>query len=241
MSDEPSNDPDLDLATLGETKVDGGFRRVTVPPQPLALAWLRELLLEAAADSSELSRAGLEGFEAWSFLATLVGTEWARGARRSSPAAVRVLRRRLRALGVRATSFEAAAAAPVGTPVHLQGVIKEATRPLHQSRATSHIWFHSEVNAHNVRLVVEEGCDFLMGDDTGRTACVMAMRGHLVNGARLVAGDRVSVFGMTDLVADAAARGERSARVLAVRAGDDGPLVVRLAHRAPDARAERIL
>src|SRR5690242_11594137 len=118
-------DGDHDFAkgetVLGETLFEGGFRRVAERPPPLALARLRELLLDVATDGADLTRAGLESFPSWRFVATLCGTEWVRGARRSSLAARRVLRRRLRSLGVRPISFEAAAALPVGSPVHLEG------------------------------------------------------------------------------------------------------------------------
>ncbi|MDB4980055.1 MAG: hypothetical protein JWM82_807 [Myxococcales bacterium] len=221
-------------AEPGETIIEDGFRRVSPPPAPLALARLRELLLDVASDGADVTRAALEGFHSWRFVSTLCGTEWARGGRRSSLAARRVLRRRLRALGARPSSFEAASALPVGSPVHLEGTV----RSLHPGRATSHIWSHSAMQAHNVRLEVEEGHDFLLVEETGRTTRVIAARGHLINGERLAAGDRASVFGVTDLVLDGpgSAR-DQGARVLAVRAGDDAPLLIRLALPRPAPQA----
>jgi hypothetical protein len=216
----------------GETVFEEGFRRVAAGPPPLALARLRELLLDVATDGADVTRAALEGFHSWRFVSTLCGTEWARGGRRSSLAARRVLRRRLRALGARPSSFEAASALPIGSPVHLEGTV----RSLHPGRATSHIWSHSAMEAHNVRLDVEEGHDFLLVEETGRTARVIAARGHLINAERLEAGTRASVFGMTDLVLDAdgaRASVERGGRVLALRAGDDAPLLIRRAAQAP--------
>jgi hypothetical protein len=87
------------------------------------------------------------------------------------------------------------------------------------------------MSADNVRRLVEEGHDFFVTDDAGQTACVIAARGHLINADRLHDGDRVSVFGFVDRVADPRgkarsphARGELS---LAVRSGDALPLLVR--------------
>jgi hypothetical protein len=255
--DEASPEAEVDLA-LGEIARAGGFRRVTRGAAPLALARLRDLLLDAAADGADLSRAGLEGFHSWQFLATLVGTEWAAGTRRSSLAARRVLRRRLRALGVRPISFEEAAALPIGSPVHLTGTARELAPPTLRSAVDvggpvdpvdlagaahiahiGHIWSHSEMTAHNVRLAVEDGSDFFLDEasrDSRRTACVISARGHLVNAQRLDRGDAVSVFGVTDLVLDASGRRggvERQARVLALRSGDDAPLLVRRRAQAP--------
>jgi hypothetical protein len=222
-SEEEAED---DLA-LGETPLDDGFRRVGRGPAPLELARLRELLLEVASDGAALTRAGLEGFGTWRSVATLCGTEWARGSRRGSAAALRLLRRRLQWLGTRASSIAEASALPVGSPVHLVGTV----RPLPQSRATSHIWSYRAMTSHNLRLDLEEGHDFFLVAEDGRTARVISRRGHLVNAERLDAGDRVSVFGATDLVAGSSETSslaaDRDARRFAVRAGDDAPLVVR--------------
>jgi hypothetical protein len=212
---------------LGEVAGVAGFRRVTAGPEPLALARLRALLLEVANGGSARMRDALEGFQSWRSLATLCGTEWTAGTRRSSMAARRVLQRRLRALGAAPLSVSAAASAPVGTAAHLRGSI----RPMLTSRQKTHIWFHSAMNTDNVRLTVEEGHDFFLTDDEGRTACVIVARGHLVNADQLVAGDVVSVFGYLDRVAGPRAAGadifDRDARALAVRAGDDLPLLIR--------------
>jgi hypothetical protein len=87
------------------------------------------------------------------------------------------------------------------------------------------------MNTDNVRLAVEEGHDFFLVDERGgETARVMVARGHLVNDDVLLAGDRVSVFGFTDETPappDRADPLDRGARSLAVRAGDDLPLLLR--------------
>jgi hypothetical protein len=214
---------------------------VSPPPAPLALARLRELLLDVATGGSSSLREGLEGFRSWSCLATLCGSEWTAGTRRSSLAARRVLQRRLRALGTAPVSVEAAAAMPVGSMVHVRGSI----RPVHPLDAAegglkSHIWSHSAMNTDNVRGVTEEGHDFFLTDVSkngrGETLCVMVARGHLVNADALVAGDRASVFGFTDVVARRAPGSPgpgREPRMLALRSGDDLPLLVRKLAREP--------
>jgi hypothetical protein len=100
------------------------------------------------------------------------------------------------------------------------------------------------MNTDNVRFAVEEGHDFFLSDEKGgQTACVIVARGHLVNADVLDVGDRVSVFGFTDETTRGAFLGdalERRARSLALRAGDDLPLLLRrLAQEAvPGDRSE---
>jgi hypothetical protein len=230
---------------LGETELfdaDGdweavstGFRRVSAPPEPLALARMRALLLDAASDGTPLLREGLAGFQSWRCLETICGSDWAAGTLRGSVAVRRVLRRRLRLLGTRPLSVAGAAALPVGAAVHLRGTIRSIPSSRLNSHI-SHIWFQRAMTAHNVRLQVEQGHHFFLTDAEGQTARVIASRGYLVNATEMAGGDTVSVFGFTDRIADPAAESagtagrERSA--LAVRAGDDLPLLVRLVAQA---------
>ena len=78
--------PTSDLDVTGERETfDGpegtssstGFRRVSLPPEPHALARLRELLLDAASEGALPLREGLEGFQSWRCLETLCGSTWA--------------------------------------------------------------------------------------------------------------------------------------------------------------------
>jgi hypothetical protein len=234
---------------LGETALEGGFRRVTREPEPLALARLRELVLEVAAGGSDQLRAGLEGFQSWRSLATLCGSEWSAGARRSSAAARRILERRLRELGRAPCRLEHAAGLPIGASVHVRGIVRHL-RPLRpvdpassEGGLKSHIWSRSAMNTDNVRVQVEEGHDFFLTDEqSGQTACVMVARGHLVNAEALAAGDRVSVFGCVDRSARATARidpFDRAPTGLAIRAGDDRPLLVRKLAREAQAGVDR--
>lgn len=220
-----------DTLALGETALEDGFRRVSEGPEPLALARLRELLLDVATGGGDQLRAALEGFRSWRSLATLCGSEWTAGTRRGSAAARRVLQRRLRALGVPPIPIGRAARLPVGTAVHVRGTIRRLRPDGAEGGLQSHIWSHSAMNTDNVRLAVEEGHDFFLVDERGgETARVMVARGHLVNDDVLLAGDRVSVFGFTDETPappDRADPLDRGARSLAVRAGDDLPLLLR--------------
>jgi hypothetical protein len=92
------------------------------------------------------------------------------------------------------------------------------------------------MTADNVRFLIEEGQHFFLTDTKGQTARVIATRGYLVNAAKLAPGDRVSVFGFTDRIADPSADSSdisgRERSLLAVRAGDDVPLIVRLVSQA---------
>jgi hypothetical protein len=229
---------------LGETAFESGFRRVSEGPAPLALVRLRELLLDVARGGSDQLRAALEGFRSWRSLATLCGSAWTDGTRQSSMAARRVLQRRLRALGVAPIPVGRAAALPAGTAVHVRGTIRRLRSDDSEGGLKSHIWFHSAMNTDNVRFEVEEGHDFFLVDEKDRqTACVIVARGHLVNAESLVVGDRVSVFGFTDSTPLALAPREpldRRARALAVRAGDDLPLLLRRLgpEEARDGRSE---
>src|SRR5262249_40310104 len=110
---------------------------------------------------------------------------------------------------------------------HLRG----SARRMVPSRVESHIWVVSAMSADNVRLIVEEGHDFFLTDTSGRSICVIAARGHLINAERLMDGDRVSVFGVLYRIADprveARSPHARGGLALAVRAADEVPLLVR--------------
>jgi hypothetical protein len=226
--------PRADPLSFGETALEGGFRRATRAPEPLALARLRELLLDVAAGSGEAVRAALEGFRSWSSLANLCGTEWTAGARRHSAAAQRVLQRRLRALAAKPVTVARAGELPVGSAVHVRGIIRAAnSNPGSEGGPKSHIWFHSTTCTDNVRVVVEQGHDFFLTCEAtaGRaTTHVVVARGHLVNAEELRDGDRVAVFGFTDRVAGRGATRrdplDRGASDLVLRSGDDLPLLV---------------
>jgi hypothetical protein len=227
MESEPESEASRMVWPEETPRDGGGFRRLSRFPEPMALARLRARLLDAASGGAGPVEDGLAGFQSWKFLITLCESAWTAGARRDSAAARRLLQRRLRMLGIRATSFAAAAALPAGAAVHLRGVAR--AMPAHgPDPEPSHIW---RVGTSEVGLLVEEGRDFFLTGEAGETACVIAARGHLINADRLADGDAVSVFGFVDRIADARAqarsvhaRGELS---LALRSGDALPLLVR--------------
>jgi hypothetical protein len=96
------------------------------------------------------------------------------------------------------------------------------------------------MTADNVRFLIEQGHHFFLTDTEGQTARVIATRGYLVNALELAPGDRVSVFGFTDRVADPSGNSSgvsgRERSVLAMRAGDDVPLILRRLGRARSAQ-----
>jgi hypothetical protein len=239
VSTSRSTPPDL---VLGEVATEHGFHRVSLAPEPLALARLSALLLDVATDGSALLREGLEGFKSWRFLASLCGTAWTTGARRSSGAARRVLQRRLRVLGTRPITVATAGQLPIGAPAHVCGTIvplpgtsapaSSSRLPAHISHI-AHIWSLSAMTTDNVRCTVEDGHDFFLTDEEGETLRVIAARGVLVNADTLEPGDRISAFGFVDRVLDSTPRGvdalTRGATSLALRSGDDLPLLLRRA------------
>jgi hypothetical protein len=85
----------------------------------------------------------------------------------------------------------------------------------------------------NVRVTLEEGHDFFLAEEGGATVRVIAARGYLLNADTLLPGEHVSVFGFTDRTPAPAGVASRSESVLAVRAGDDAPLLIR---RQPQGR-----
>src|SRR5215468_5889441 len=133
---------------LGETACEeGGFRRVSRVPEPLALARMRTMLLEAAAGGATLLEDGLAAFGEWKFLTTLCESVWSAGARRDSRASRRLLQRRLRTLGTRPVSFITAASLPSGSAVHLRGVVQR----LSSNSPKAYIWSVSTIGTDNVR------------------------------------------------------------------------------------------
>ncbi|HET6147998.1 MAG TPA: hypothetical protein VFH68_10750 [Polyangia bacterium] len=151
------------------------------------------------------------------------------GAFGRSAGARRILRATLRFLGTRPTPVEALATVARGTPARVVGTVQRARWKL-----TSHIWFKGESSDHNVRLLVEEGHDFFLLSASGQEVLVLASGGWLTGGSgtALDVGDRVEVLGFVDRVIDHGSRSSpRNPRgepiALALRAGDELPLVVR--------------
>ena len=86
-------------------------------------AWQESVCVQASPSVHEVP-SGAAGFEQWRFLATLCQSAWTAGVRRGSPAARRLLRRRLSLLGTQPQSWTTAAALPSGSFVHLRGTAR---------------------------------------------------------------------------------------------------------------------
>jgi hypothetical protein len=236
-------------ATSELTLLADGFRRVGPPPPAREGGRLRALLAAAGSGPAGTARPvqdGVATLGSWhnaSAFAALLPA----GALGRTAAARRILRRALTFLGTPPTAVDALETVARGAPVRLIGRVQ---RP--RWKLVSHIWSKSESSDHNVRLLVEEGHDFFLqvaswpGGLAVVEVLVLAAGGWLAGGAgtALHAGDPVEVWGFADRVIDQAARSSsRHPRgeplALALRAGDDLPLVVhKIAPRPPHARGE---
>jgi hypothetical protein len=208
----------------------GGFRRSGPPADPARSRALRQRLSLAAAGQGRAVQDGLALFCSWAGAAAIAPIVLPPAALRRTEAARRALQRSLRTLGTKAGAIGQLSAAPRGTPAR---VIGRVVAP--RWKVSSHIWFKSMTNEHNVRLLVEEGHDFFLTDASGQVALVMAAGGHLIGapGIAIDAGDLVEVFGFTDQVIEPGSplgssnpRGEPIA--LALRSGDELPVIVRV-------------
>jgi hypothetical protein len=234
-------DPAPGLSLLAD-----GFRRVGPVPGPRDAGRLRALLAAAASGPVGASGAlqdGLATLSSWenaSGIAPLLPA----GAFGRSPAARRILRAALCFLGTQPTPPAALDLVARGAPARVVGKVQRA-----RWKQFSHIWFKGESSGHNVRLLVEEGHDFFLavshplglrlpfGLPLGQEApevLVLAAGGWLAGGlgTALDIGDRVEVLGFVDQVIEHASRSSpRNPRgepmALALRAGDELPLVVR--------------
>jgi hypothetical protein len=218
-----------------ETPLGSGFRRTSPMPPPTAVARLRALLLATARGQSNSVREGLAKLDAWENLPLLMHGPWFGVAGGAGVTARRSLQRRLRLLGTRAISVADAAAVPRGQPVTIIGKAKISPG----KKLGSYIWTNRRGTTGNVRLLVEEGHDFfVMDESSGRAALVASCGGHLIAGDRVVDGDRVEVFGFMDYVVDPRAPGGAEAgdlrafareppSCLSIRSGDELTLIVR--------------
>ena len=233
-------------AAPGLTLLADGFRRVAAPPRGREAGRLRTLLAAAARGPAGATRPVQDGVailgsweNASAFTALLP-----RGALGPSLAACRILRRALGFLGTPPTPLAELATFARGMPVRVIGQVQRARWKLF-----SHIWWKSESSDHNVRLLVEEGHDFFLRVPSGQPdgqpdlealdVLILAAGGWLAGGVEtpLDAGDQVEVWGFVDRIIHHASRSSsRTPRgepiALAVRAGDDLPLVVRKIERS---------
>ena len=218
------------------TLLPDGFRRTAPPPDPVRWSALRQRLSQAASGQGRAIQDGLALFRSWQEAGSVVPAVLPASSLRGGEASRRALQRFLRTLGARRATVGELEAAPRGSPARFVGTVRgPCWKPF------SHIWAKSEMTRHNVRLLVEEGHDFFLGQAQERVVMVRATGGHLIGGpdGAIDAGDQVEVFGFVDRVIDTAApqgasrpRGEPIALVLC--AGDELPLLVRrLSHGLP--------
>jgi hypothetical protein len=208
-----------------------GFRRVGPVRSPRENAQFRERLRRAASGQGRAVQAGLAALRSWENLSALEAVLPPR-AFGPSLASRRILQRALHAFGTPAGPAAALASAARGTPACVVGRVVRG-----RSKLLSHIWTRGESSIHNVRLLVEEGHDFFLNDsrDPGlREVLILVAGGGMIGnvGAAIDTGDLVEVFGFVDRVIDQGSRlGASTPRgeplVLALRAGDQLPLLVR--------------
>jgi hypothetical protein len=223
--------PPRPAPTEGEALFEGGFTRYSVAGAAGSLVFVRDRLAAAAAGQPASVRQGLALFWSWRDAASLVALLWPPALLRDTPSARRAVQRRLRLLGAHPVGLRELAAAPRGRAARIAGRALAAPA----MRRMTHIWHRSEMRAHNVRWLHEEGHDFFVDDEAGASPVrVIAAGGALVceAGDALRHGDRVELFGFVDQVIDAGAAGaSRAPRAepmgIALRSGDDLPLIVR--------------
>ena len=211
------------------TLLPDGFRRTAPPPDPVRWSALRQRLSYAASQQGRAVQDGLALFRSWAEAGALLPSVIPAAALRGGEASRRALQRFLRILGARRATIGELEAAPRGSATRVVGTVVGPFQ-----KRFSHIWAKSEMTRHNVRLLVEEGHDFFLGEAPEQVVMVRALGGHLIGGPEgaIDTGDQVEVFGFVDHVIDSAAplgasrpRGEPIALVL--RAGDELPLLVR--------------
>jgi len=217
------------------TLLPDGFRRTAPPPDPARWSALRQRLSQAASRQGRAVQDGLTLFRSWQEAGTVAPAVFPPAALRGGEASRRALQRFLRTLGARRVTVGELETTPRGSPARVVGMVRgPCWKPF------SHIWAKSEMTRHNVRLLVEEGHDFFLGEAADRVAMVRATGGYLIGGpdGAIDPGDQVEVFGFVDHVIDSAAplgasrpRGEPIALVL--RAGDELPLIVQKILRPP--------
>jgi hypothetical protein len=211
------------------TLLPDGFRRTAPPPDPARWSALRQRLSQAANRQGRAVQDGLALFRSWHEAGAIVPSIFPAAALRGGEASRRALQRFLRTLGARRATVGELDTAPRGSPARVVGMVRGPAW-----KAFSHIWAKGEMTRHNVRLLVEEGHDFFLGQAPEQVAIVRAANGYLIGGpdGTIDIGDQVEVFGFVDHVIDSAAplgasrpRGEPIALVL--RGGDELPLLVR--------------
>jgi hypothetical protein len=211
-----------------------GFRRAGPAAGAGDIGMLRDRLVRAASGQGRAVQDGLAVLGSWENASTIMGLLPAGGLGRSAGAR-RALQRVLRALGTQPTPAAALAAAARGTLARVGGRVLRS-----RWKVVSHIWSKGETSGHNVRRLVEEGHDFFLGglgglDPAQQEEILIVAAGGWFSGpvgTAIDVGDTVEVIGFVDRLVEHASRAGSSKprgepMALALRAGDDVPLVVR--------------
>ncbi|MEA2699411.1 MAG: hypothetical protein QOI66_3682, partial [Myxococcales bacterium] len=197
------------MAASFETAIPGGFRRTSTWPPSTAAIRVRDQLVAAAHGRPEHVVRGLASLRHWRCLLPLLQGPWFGELARASGAARWTIERKLTILGTPLISIAEAQAAPVGTPVRLNGVVRFLRIPGGAPLSDiGPIWENSTQGVPAAGLFIEEGHDFLLDSGAGTIAgsvAVLSQGGQLIDGDRVEEGDSVEILGFVDRVVDPAA------------------------------------
>jgi hypothetical protein len=171
---------------------------------------------------------GLLSLRRWQELVRLCSGPWFCDLVRAPASGRWVLERRLTLLGLPINTVAEARELPVGTPVRLDGALRSLQSPGARSLSDIRpIWKNSTSSTADVRLLIDEGQDFLLDAPCGGLR-VVGEGGQLVRGEHLIEGDRVTVLGFVDRVVDPthADRSRSPSLLPVIRSGDQLPLLL---------------
>lgn len=246
------------MQTSVEQPIPGGFRRTSPLPPPTGAIRLREQLMAAARGRPAHIGRGVEMLRHWDNLHSLLIGSWFGDVNGSAQAARWTIERRLSVLGTPSGTIDQVYRLAAGTPVKLNGIARSLQRAGGQRAGGQRaggvprsdirtVWENSTLPGLGVRLLVEEGHDFVLESSAGALV-VLARGGQLIGGAgndrgaMIVDGDAVGVLGFVDRVIDpgrtqAASQTEQVAQAVingwrappsqtVLRSGDDLGLLV---------------
>jgi hypothetical protein len=171
---------------------------------------------------------GLVSLRRWQELVRLCSGPWFSDLVRAPASGRWILERRLTMLGLPIITAAEAQNVPVGTAVRLAGAVRSLRSPgAHLLSHIRPIWKNSTSSTADVRLLIDEGQDFLLDAPSGRLR-VVGEGGQLVRGEDLIDGDRVTLLGFVDRVVDPGHADRTRAPSLqpVIRSGDQLPLLL---------------
>jgi hypothetical protein len=204
------------------------FRRTSPMLETAAAMRLRDQFTRLVRGRPDHVVRGLVSLRRWQELVRLCSGPWFSDLVRAPASGRWILERRLTMLGLAAITVAEVQNVPVGTAVRLDGAVRSLRSPGEHS--LSHIrpiWKNSTSSTANVRLLIDEGQDFLLDAPSGRLR-VVGEGGQLVRGEDLVDGDRVRVLGFVDRAVDPghADRSRAPSLQPVIRSGDQLPLLL---------------